>query len=390
MAAMRAKLESIGSEPGQKDGPVKKATDPQAPPKPPEKAPEDKAPEEVKPPDAKLDDKAPEKPTPDGKPKKPSDYLRDELAKQKARAEALEAEVTKFKTSQPAEDPEKKTLAEKLAAIEKKAKEYEDELRFTNYERSPEFKEKYVKPFNDAYAEAISDIEQMTVPVDLNDPEGAQRKATKDDLNQIVNLPPQQAGKAAKLLFGEGAQTMMNHRDSVLRTWKAQQNALAEGRKIAEQREKEITENQTKQQAEVQKQNRELRISHEPEFLERHKDIVLQKDDKGEWMDAESAKLLDQDRSVTDMLFSDDTKLAPEKKLALHAEMRNRAVHFGTVLRGYRKAMAELAEANKKIAEYEKSEPQPGEGAPKVLPELQGAYNMKALMGKVAGIARDK
>lgn len=380
---MRAKLESIGVEPGQKDVPVKRATEPEAPLKPPEKPPESKAPEDVKPPD-----KPPEKPAPDAKPKKPTDFLREESLKHKARAEQLEAELTKLKTAKPAEDPEKKSLTEKLTALEKKTKEYEDELRFTNYERSPEFKEKYVEPYNKAWAKAMRDLEHTRVP--LADGSGF-RKATKDDLMLIANNESvQDAAELAEQLFGKAANVMMHHRDNILSTWESQQTALTEGRKMAEQREKEITEQQTKQQVEVQKQNRELRVSHEPEFLERHKDIVLLKDEKGEWLDAEGAKLLDQDRSVTDMLFADDTKLTPEKKLKLHAEMRNRAVHFGTVLRSYRKLATQLEEANKKIAEYEGSEPKEGEGAPKVLPELQHAMNMKSLMAKVAGISREK
>jgi len=358
--------------------------------KEPPKAPVKETPKEpVKPEDKPAEPKLEEQPKLEEKPveqpkgaKKPSDFLREELAKQKARAEALEAEVKQYKT--PKEDPEKKTLLEKLAAEEKRRKEYEDELRFTNYERSPEFKEKFVKPYETAWADAISDLEETVVP----NADGTMRKATKDDLMKIVNLPIQQAGELAEQLFGKAERTMMDHRSALLKTWKAQQQGLAEGRKNAEQREKQLMEQQKQQQAELRKLQTELRTSNEPEFLKRYPELVLAKNDKDEPLDPEGQKLLDQDRSVTDKLFDENTEWSPEHKLKMHAEMRNRAAHFSTVLRAYRRAVTELAEANKKIAEYQQSEPGKGEGNNEVLPELKAATTMTSMMEKLKSIAR--
>lgn len=371
--------------PGQKKPVAKEA--PKAPvkeaPKEPAK-PEEKAAEPTKADDPpKLEDESAE---PQKGPKKPSDFLREELAKQKARTEALEAEVKQYKT--PKEDPEKKSLTEKFAQEEKRRKELEDELRFSNYERSPEFKEKYVKPYHEAYAEAVADLKQMTVPVDLNDPTGPQRAATEQELNQLVNLPPQQAGKLAKLLFEEGAQTMINHRERILQTWRAQQKALEEGRKNGEQREKQLAELQTKQQAELRKTQMELRSSNEPDFLKRHPELTIELDAKGEPLDAEMQKLLDQDRTVTDKLFDDSTNWPPEKKLEMHAEMRNRAAHFGTVVRTLRKVVTQLDEAKKKLSEYEGSEPGKGDGNKEVPPELAGAIGMTSMLEGLKKLGR--
>ena len=387
LAALRAKVETIAVDPGGKDGPQPKAKATPAPDKPEEKKPDVKAPDQK--PDAKLEPpKPPDKPAevkPDGKPKKDTDFLREELAKHKARAEALEAEITKFKTTKT-EDPEKKALSEKLTKAEQRAKEIEDELRFANYERSPEFKEKYAKPYETAWVEAMSDLEETVVP----NQDGSLRKATKDDLMKIINLPIQQAGELAEQLFGKAERTMMDHRSSILKTWKAQQNAIVEGRKMAEQREKELTEQHTKQQSELRKLQSELRSTKEPDFLKRHPELAVTMDAKGEPVDKEFAELLQRDRSVTDNLFNEESKLAPEKKLELHAEMRNRAAHFGAVLKLARKAVTELAELKQKLAEYEKSEPVPGDGVKEVLPELKDAVSMKGLMGRVAAIAREK
>lgn len=372
--------ETVPPAPAQKKPVAKEA--PKAPVKeaPKEQAKPDEKPAE--PPKAEDQPKAEDKPAePQKGPKKPSDYLREELAKQKARAEALEAEVKQYKT--PKEDPEKKSLAEKLEQAEKRRKEFEDELRFTNYERSPEFKEKYVKPYETAWADAISDLEETVVP----NADGSMRKATKDDLMKIVNLPIQQAGDLAEQLFGKAERTMMDHRSALIKTWKAQQQGLAEGRKNAEQREKQLMEQHTRQQAELRKLQTELRTSNEPEFLKRHPELVMEKNDKGEPLDPEAQKLLDQDRSVTDKLFDENTDWTPEHKLKMHAEMRNRAAHFSTVLRAYRRAVTELAEVNKKLAEYQGSEPGKGDGDKGVLPELRAATTMTQMLDKLNKIA---
>ena len=354
--------------------------------------------EPVKPDEAKIDKPAASKPDekppevkvdPKADPVKPAsrlDHLRAELVKVQAERDAIRTEVERLK--KPVEDPEKKTLSEKFAQEEKRRKELEDELRFSNYERSPEFKEKYVKPYHEAYAEAVADLKQMTVPVDLNDPTGPQRAATEQELNQLVNLPPQQAGKLAKLLFEEGAQTMINHRERILATWRAQQKALEEGRKNSEQREKQLAELQTKQQAELRKTQMELRSSNEPEFLKRHPELTIELDPKGEPLDVEMQKLLDQDRTVTDKLFDDSTNWTPEYKLKMHAEMRNRAAHFGTVVQTLRKVVTQLDEANKKLAEYEASEPGAGDGNKEVAPELAGAIGMTSMLEGLKKLGR--
>lgn len=353
--------------------------------KPPEKSPEpipDETPLEDKPLDDKPNDPKHDPAT--AKTKKPSDFLREELARQKSRAEALEAEIKQYKT--PKEDPEKKSLSERLSQEEKRRKEIEDELRFANYERSPEFKEKYVKPYEMAWAEAVGDLEETVVP----NADGTFRKATKDDLMKIVNLPIQQAGELAEQLFGKAERTMMDHRSALLKTWKAQQAALVDGRKNAEERDRQLTEQATKQQVELKKLQSELRSSREPDFLKRHPELEIARDAKGEPVDAELQKTIDQDRTITDNLFTDDSKLAPEKKLELHAEMRNRASHFGAVLKMARNAMKEVADLKAKLAQYEGSEPTPGDGVKGPTPELREATTMTGVLDGLTKLGREK
>jgi hypothetical protein len=353
-------------------------------PKPTEKPPEE-APDEL--PNPEDTPKPADKPEPApaaSKIKKPGDLLRDELAKTKARAEALEAENKTLKA--PKEDPEKKSLTERLTQEEKRRKEIEDELRFANYERSPEFQEKYQKPYLNAWTEAMSDLEETVVPT----ADGSMRKATKDDLMKIVNLPIQQAGELAEQLFGKAERTMMDHRSNLLKTYKAQQAALTEGRKMAEQREQEMSHQSAKQQAELDKLQAELRSSHEPDFVKRHPELVLAKNEKGEIVDPKLQELLDRDRSVTDTLFSKESKLSPEKKLELHAEMRNRASHFGVVLNMARNAQKENSELREKLKQFEGSQPGKGDGNREIPPELREASNMSSVLDGLNKFAREK
>jgi hypothetical protein len=298
------------------------------------------------------------------RPKKPSDFLREELAKQKARVEAYEKELTALKA--PKEDPEKLQLTEKLTAAEKRAQEREDELRFANYERSEEYQQKYFKPYVDAFNVARNKITSLDVVERKQvDPATGEeritqkgRQATPEDFDQIALMPSdREARLLAKQLFGEDYAVAIQHREKVHELNMARTNALNEQRTKGAEREKLQAEQRTKAQVETQKRNAELWTAANKEFAEKHPDWFA--DVEG---DEEANAMLKKDITTTDALFGDVSQLPPEKVVKLHSEMRNRAAAAGRLSHLLTKARAELAEVKKKLQGYEGSEPKDGNG----------------------------
>lgn len=298
------------------------------------------------------------------KPKKPSDFLREELAKQKARAEAYEKELTALKM--PKEDPEKKELTEKVTAAEKRANEREEELRFANYERSEEYQNKYFKPYVEAFNSARQKITQLDiVEIKHEDPASGEerivqagRAAVPEDFDRIAQMPSdREARKLAKQLFGEDYAIAMAQREKVLELNSTRQTALNEQRAKGAEREKQQLEQRTKAQAESAKQRTELWSVANKEFAEKHKEWFepIEGDEVGN-------KMLTNDLATTDSLFGDVSHLPPDKVVQLHSQMRNRAAAAGRLAHLLKKAQTDLAAAVEKLKGYEGSEPKEGDG----------------------------
>ncbi len=297
------------------------------------------------------------------KPKKPSDFLREELAKQKARAEADEKELTALKA--PKEDPEKKELSEKLTAAEKRAQEREEELRFANYERSEEYQSKYFKPYVEAFNTARQKITELdVVEIKREDPNTGEerilqagRAAVPEDFDRIAMMPDgREARKLAKQLFGEDFQIAMSHREKVMELNSSRQNALNEQRTKGAEREKAQLEQRTKAQTESQKMRDQLWNAADKKFAEKHKDWI--QPDEG---DEVGKKILSSDMAVTEALFKDTGHLDPNKVIELHNEMKNRAGAAGYLEHLLKQTRKQLAEATEKLKGFEGSEPKEGD-----------------------------
>ena len=158
--------------------------DPVAPPTPPATTSRPKDPTSGK--FVKATEKPPEVPKPEAsKEIDPSKMKAGELAKHYHALKKERDEWTKQKSDYeaklktPAEWPEKKSWEEKVAerdkAIEehkKRVADYETELKFTQYEKSTEYKERYQKPFETAYLSGRSKAAGLKI-VERKDEDGA-------------------------------------------------------------------------------------------------------------------------------------------------------------------------------------------------------------------------
>jgi Skp family chaperone for outer membrane proteins len=163
---------------------------------------------------------------------------RDELktkydALEKAREEGTRAEVAKATAE----------YEKKIAELQSRYEDAETRLKFTDYTRSGEYKDKYEKPLESAWKEAIKDLDGATIELE----DGSERPATWADIRQLVDMPSIQAAKHASKLFGDAAPAILQHRSAIQRIERDRKQAIEDYRTKGAEREREMATRSTQQ-----------------------------------------------------------------------------------------------------------------------------------------------
>lgn len=275
------------------------------------------------------------------------------------KAESAEAELTKIRagTSPQAQTEE---LQQRLEAAEKRLKEYEDEIRFTKFEKHPEFQEKYAKPYEQAWKRATSELAEVSV----TDPAtGAVRAATAEDMLALVNLPLGKAREYSDQLFGAFSNDAMGHRKAIKELFEKQQEALKEAREKGGEREKQMVQQTQAQQAAL---NRELGETWQQANQQVVADKNLSKYLTPVEGDKEWNEVLEKAKTFSDGAFANDPRnpnLTPEQRkeaVRMHAAMRNRSIMYGPQRVTIKRQEARIAELEKLLEEFNASEPTTG------------------------------
>lgn len=338
-------------------------------PKPGEN-PEDKTPAkpgEVKPP-GKPDEPPADKPTSEtpAKPVKVAELRAayEGLKKEKAEVlqptiQRLEARIKELESTTPEAT---NAITEKLTAAEKRAADLESRIQFVDYQRSAEFQTKYVAPYTEAWNRAIADFSQLQVRVPdgeddiTHEPKFTNRAATADDLLYLANLPLSQMDDQAEALFGKSAARVIRHVERVRELSEAQNKALADAQKKSGDW---VKERQT-QFKQIQQQQQTLWTQFNKEIATRFPQMFAPIEG-----DEEGNALLKKGFEMADRLFAPTKETAPktmEEKVQLHAMLRNKIANHDRLARRLKTVMAELDQAKKDLAEYERSAPPGGGG----------------------------
>lgn len=322
------KLESR-SAPKQKPAEPDKAPDPKAAEPKPGDEPAKPAP--VAP--AKDDPKAPKQ-------------LREQLEKRNKEYGDLETkhrELEKRITDAEAKGKDSTALTERQAALEKQLQEKDAELRALKQEASPEFKDKYDKPFKTAASNAMVEIEQLQVITQSPNGEPSSRPANwQKDFAPLYALGYAEAKQMAKTLFGEEAGLVMDHYNALKRLDRERSSAF-------EQEKAGWKEREEKQVAESAKQREFI----EATWTKVNKDIA----EKSEWFqpnpeDAEATTLLEEGYKLV------DAKPATLQERIIHdAQIRNRAAAHPRMKYELTKSREKIKELEATIAEMKGSEP---------------------------------
>lgn len=339
--------------------------EPETTPKPPTEKPE-----------AKIDPKT-------GKPAKPNPWkLVDEW---KGRATQLEKDLVEAKKSIVPEQ-ERKVLETRAQSAEARVKELEDEIRYVNYEKHPEFIKNYQEPYEKAWKAATSDLSEISI----TDPQTKElRAATPQDLMELVSLPLGQARAIADQVFGSFADDIMAHRKAVKDLFQKKTDAVKEVKEQGSVREKQQRELSEKQSGELTKQITATWEKVNADALQDPKvgHIFKQREGDQEWN-----QRLGKGFELVDRAWSEnpaDPKLTPEQRASVikrHAAVRHRAASWGAVVFDNMRKDAEIAAYRKELEAYKKSTPPPGGGEPSGEPAEAGSAmaRMQARLRKLA------
>jgi len=314
--------------------------------------------------------------------------LREAYEALKAKHKALETEHTTLKTkaSTPAEDPEKKTLAERLAAREKRLQEVEDELRFTDYSKSEEYKEKYEKPFVEAYMNGRARIASMKLAAKTNEETGEiipGREATAADFDALMKISDDDvAADWAVEHFGSKASLVLIQRERVQELNQARNKALEEFRKIGSEREKtRATELETfrKRFGEIVDTNIKSAAEKYPQWFQ------------PDPADAKGNEMLEKGQHLVARVVANgapvkegDKPMTPEEYASAVAAVRQKAGAFDRLAQRHQAATARIAELEKELQQYKASVPGPGDGK-----GAAGVIDEETIDGAMAKLERD-
>lgn len=277
--------------------------------------------------------------------KKERDSLRDEL---KTLKEAQETGTKKEVEAAKAE------LAAELDKHRKRADELETEVKFLDYSRSGEFKEKYHAPLTKAWKAAIDDIQGATI----TEEDGITREATANDILNLTQLSTTQAAARATEMFGAAASEILAHRRRILDISAQRDGALGEWRTKGSEREAESQRNTEQSRAKVVS----LWENTIKEETEANRELFAP-DEK----DPEGNEFLKKGDALIKIAFTGQglrEGLTPEQRTELitrtQARVATRAMAFGRERHRNIQLQAKVEELTEKLKGYEKSEPGAG------------------------------
>jgi len=347
---------------------------PEAPPEP-QKAPQTR-------PEPKTEPKAPpvkpEAPKPEIKPPEVKQEQRPVKAKTLAeakdmaneRAKKFEAEANDWRSKYeqlskaPKDDPEKKTLAERLEAREKRLAEMEQTLKYKAYEESDEYKQKYHEPFVSAYQEGRDFVSQLeVVEKTITNSETGEvrvvqpsRQATQADFDELMALyykSPAEGARKANQLFGDMAADVkikMGEAQKLLKaSEKAKEHYRKEGSTIEKQRQEQTVAQQREAASAWEAENKAATDKYPQWFGPQDGD------EKGN-------ALLEKGTDLAARIFDGRAEqLPPKERARLHSAIFNKARGFDRLAYQHATLTKEHQALKEKLAQYEDSEPSGGE-----------------------------
>ncbi len=302
----------------------------------------------------------------------------------KTRASKLESEVAELKKLVPNAEARKQEMDE-LDKVRTRAKELEDEIRYVNYEKSAEFKEKFDEPYRKSWEKAMGELSELTVE---DQDTGTTRNFTANEMLKLVNLPLSEARRVADDLYGPLASDVMQHRKEIKNMFEARSNALLEAKTKGEERQKAQMDQTRKTYETIGKSIAETWNKVNESIPKDEKYGAYFSPVEG---DQDGNQRLAKGYELADRAFKEnplDPKLSPEDRELIvkrRAVARHRIAAFGRMVHRDQLKTARIAELEAELAQFKGSEPSTGAASPgpASAPALGARQAMEEHLGKL-------
>lgn len=256
---------------------------------------------------------------------------------------------------------DKERLSARVQELQTKLNDYEQEFRFVNYAKTSEYQEKYQKPYEKAWKDAINEFKELTVE-DGAVPGGV-RPIAAQDLMEIVNLPLAKAREAAEAKFGSFADDIMGHRKEIRRLFEAQSAALEDAKKNGAERDRlrseqmqQMTQGAHRMIGETWQKAGEEAVKHEKygKYF-----APVEGDQDGNQRLAKGFELVDRAFAENPL----DPRLTPEQRQEIvrrHSAVRHRAAAFGRMVSQLEKAQTTIKHLTEELSQFKQSQPKVG------------------------------
>lgn len=263
------------------------------------------------------------------------DKVNAELAERNKTLGELQSKIARYE----AQNKDTETLRARLEQMEKSIGEKEGELRALKQEASPEFKNKWDKPFFQRSDFVRERVESMTV----SDENGKERKATWDDFVYLYRLPTNRATAEAQEMFGPATGPWV-----VQQITELQRMQFERGQALKEEQAK-WKENQDKEQAAAVQQKHQYEQTFTKLDSELSENVPDYHDDPS---DQELVDLRKEGYAVFDMPVANAAD-----HILKYAHIRQRVAAFGPMKLTIQRLQAKVSELEAQLKEEGPSVP---------------------------------
>lgn len=334
--------------------------------------------------DDKSEVKSDAKPDTKGEPtKKPSPWKLYEGEKE--RANKAEAEVASLRKL-VGNEQERKSEMERLTKAEAKAKELEDHLRFVDYQKHPEFHDKYQKPYDDAWNRVMRRLAGVKVAT----ADGARAVDVKD-IMELGGLPADVVIEKAEEKFGKLGPWVAERVEEIKQLYESKAEALEKAKTEGIQKLKDDEDRSQRERKELGDYLNETWEKAHKELAEHstHAEYFKAKEGDDEYNAIlEKGKAFVQKAWLESPMEKGLTKEEREVRVKRQAKFQKFAEGFGAQRLVINRLKAENEQLKTDLAQFKGSEPKTEGQRPETTNGVRPGYDMDAF--EQALMARSK
>lgn len=293
----------------------------------------------------------------------------------KARAAKAETEVAELRKLVPNET-ERKGEMERLTKNEARVKELEDHLRFIDYQKHPEFHDKYQKPYDDAWNRVMRRLNGVKVA----NPDGTTRGVDVKDILELGSLPADVMIEKAEEKFGKLGMMVAERVEEIKQLGEAKAEALEKAKTEGLQKLRETEEQTQRQQKEVMEFANQTWEKAHKELAEHSKYAEYFKPKDG---DEEHNAVLEKGRAFVAKAWAESplepglTKEERETRVKRQAKMQKFVEGFGAQHLTIQRQKAEIEQLKADLAQFKSSEPKTEGQRPDATNGHPAAYSLE-------------